>query len=343
MWKAMDIIAVFHALACFQIYFSPDGKKMESRLLNERLDIEHMRALLLQLPGGATVVDFEENILLDSVKSRTRLWEQKGTLAAFTFVDDFNNLWFEISPSHRTPLLEDEIVAWGVECVRKSNRESGQTCTLDASFGSGDAWQITMLLRNGFVQEPVRSLHYERRLDEPIQSFPIPKEYRLRCVLGEEEIPDLVALHRVAFGTDNMTEERRRVIMLAPTYEKDLDLVLVAPDEKLAAFCICGFDDPEKRIGYTDPIGTHSSYKGQGLAKAIVTAGLSILRERGAQKVRLGTSSENVAMQRLAESLGFVLVSEKLWFSKSVNDFSSGGLPATSGLVVKKGTADLIP
>jgi hypothetical protein len=68
------------------------------------------------------------------------------------------------------------------------------------------------------------------------------------------------------------------------------------------------------------------------------------LKEWGADKVQLvTTSSENVAMQRLAESLGFALVSEKLWFSKSVNDFSSGELPGTSGLVVKKGTADFLP
>jgi mycothiol synthase len=293
--------------------------KLKRRLLHNRSDIEQIRGLMSQLPADTTVVDFEENILLDSVKSRTSLWEQKGTLAGFAFVDDFNNLWFEISPSHRTCLLEDEIVMWGVECVCRSNQETSQNSSLDASFGSGDAWQITMLLRNGFEQGPVRSLHYERRLDELIQSFSIPEGFRLRCVLGEEEIPDLVALHRSAFGTDNMTEERRLAIMHAPGYDRTLDLILVAPGDKLAAFCICGFDDAEKRIGYTDPIGTHPSYKGQGLGKAIVTAGLSILRERGAQKVRLGTSSENIAMQRLAESLGFKLVSEKLWFSKSVD------------------------
>jgi len=54
------------------------------------------------------------------------------------------------------------------------------------------------------------------------------------------------------------------------------------------------------------------------MGRAIVTAGLIALQARGAKVAQLGTSSQNFAMQRLAESLGFELVSETFWFSKTV-------------------------
>ena len=144
--------------------------------------------------------------------------------------------------------------------------------------------------------------------------------FSLRCVEGEHEVESLVSLHRAAFGTENMTVEQRLAIMHGPQYEREMDLVAVAPNGELAAFCICGFDEQidAAKTGYIGSLGTFPDYQKCGLGKAMVTAGLHRLRNRGASTVELGTSSKNIPMQRLAESLGFIGVSEKLWFSKKV-------------------------
>jgi len=55
-----------------------------------------------------------------------------------------------------------------------------------------------------------------------------------------------------------------------------------------------------------------------GLGKAVVSAGMEKLKNLGARVVELGTSSENIAMQRLARSLGFTCIAEKIWFTKPV-------------------------
>ena len=81
---------------------------------------------------------------------------------------------------------------------------------------------------------------------------------------------------------------------------------------------MCGFEDQRRETGYTDPVGVRQEFQGQGLGKAILAAGLRELQRRGARRATLGTSSENPIMQRLAEALGFALVSERLWFSRSV-------------------------
>ena len=130
---------------------------------------------------------------------------------------------------------------------------------------------------------------------------------------------NLVDLHRAAFGTDNMTVEERLVIMRVPGYQHELDLVVTASNGELAAFCICGFDEEDETIGCTDPLGTHPRFQRLGLGSAIITAGMQALKSRGARVVELGTSSQNLPMQELAEKLGFLVVSEKLWFSKQVS------------------------
>jgi ribosomal protein S18 acetylase RimI-like enzyme len=137
-------------------------------------------------------------------------------------------------------------------------------------------------------------------------------------VTGENEVEALVSLHRSAFGTENMTVEERLAIMRAPNYVPELDLVVLAPNRELCAFCICRFEEGDDHTGYTDPIGTHLCYKRMGLGKALLSAGLRSIQQRGAIIAKLGTSSENIPMQKLAERVGFVCVSENLWFSKEV-------------------------
>lgn len=289
---------------------------MRSYPLQNEFDIQQMRELIENLPDESTVMDFEEAMFISSVRCRTKLWKENGKLIGFAFVDDYNNLQFEIATQNRTPQIKKEIVEWGIECMKKRNEETNQRDTLDASFRSENRWQIEMLMMHGFQQNQIRSLHYECDMGKPITEFPLAEGYHLRPVQGESEVGDLVALHRAAFGTENMTVEARIAIMKSPCYEPDLDYVLIAPNGQLAAFCICGFEDKEKGIGYTDPIGTHPHYQRQGLGKTILSAGLFALKERGAKKVGLGTSSENIAMRKLAESLGFRVVSERIWFSR---------------------------
>jgi mycothiol synthase len=190
---------------------------------------------------------------------------------------------------------------------------------VDACCRAGDVEQLRFLEKFGFVREPIRSLKYSRSLAEPIDEFPFPPGFSVRFVTGESEVEALVALHRAAFGTDNMTVEERLAIMRAPQYIPDLDFVAVAPNDDLSAFCICGLREGDNKIGFTDPIGTHPNYQRLGLGKAIVSAGLRALQERGATVAELGTSSTNIPMQKLAERMGFVCFSESLWFSKKVS------------------------
>jgi ribosomal protein S18 acetylase RimI-like enzyme len=288
---------------------------MQSCLLQNEAELQSIREFIQRLPE-LTLVDFEEMVLISAVRATLRLWKQEGQLAGFAYIDEYNNLWFETDPAFPPEQLEKEIVDWGVQCIRERNQSLEEAGTLDASCNAKNARRVEMLGKHGFMLESVRSLQYRLPLRGPVPSWTLPAGFSVRSVAGESEVEALVVLHRAAFGSEYMTVEQRLAMMHVPGYEQDLDLLAVAPDGELAAFCVCGF---ENGLAYTDPIGTHPKYRKLGLGKALVTAGLQALQARGAQEVKLGTSSQNLAMQRLAETLGFEVVSEKLWFSRPVD------------------------
>lgn len=280
--------------------------------------ITAMRALISALGPMSTTTDFEELIQMDSIRAVTRLWWSGSDLAAFAYVDDYSNLWFDIDPALDSDALAAEIVAWGVECMHRRSLEAGEEMTLDSCSSPRLTAHIRHLEANGFERQSTLSLNYFRPLSDPIPDFPLPAGFTCRPAAGEAEAQALVDLQHAAFGTENMTLERRLAIMRAPDYVADLDLVVTAPDGRMSAFCVCMQRDDQTDEAYTEPIGVHPDFRSLGLGKSILALALKSLRERGIKTARLGTSSENLAMQHLAEALGFIKEDGKLWFSRSI-------------------------
>ena len=262
---------------------------------------------------GAT--DLREMLCQPDLQANTRLWfDQQDQLIAFALVDAYSNLLFDYRPDANSQELEEAIMQWGVACG---------ALPLDAVCREDDVERMAWLTRHGFQPQAMRTLHFIRSLNDPIPDSQPPPGFSIRSVAGESEIEALVALHRAAFGTDNMTIEERRAMMSGPDYDPALDLVVVAPDGRLAGFCVCGIPREEnaatgRNEGYTDPIGVHPDFQKQRLAHALLLTGLHLLRERGLAYATLDTSSENVAMQAAARSAGFQLESTKVWFANSL-------------------------
>lgn len=126
-----------------------------------------------------------------------------------------------------------------------------------------------------------------------------------------------------------MTVEVRLAMMRVPGYDPELDLLAIAPDGRFAATCMCSISPEEnersgRNEGYTDPIATHPDFQRRGLATALLLTGFGKLKEHGVGAAVLGTSSDNVAMQRAAQGVGFHVQFAKLWFSRLVSPDQGG-------------------
>jgi len=89
-------------------------------------------------------------------------------------------------------------------------------------------------------------------------------------------------------------------------YRADLDCIAVAPDGRVAAYCLAWLDD-ETRAGELEPVGTHADFRRRGLAAAVCAFALQRLRDEGAEVAVVCARGDAgyPAPKQLYESLGF--------------------------------------
>jgi len=297
---------------------------ISSRLYEGEKDFQTMLDLLNRIRPASRINEFpaktslEENLASEEIRANTKLWFDGDQPIGWAYVDDSHNLLWELEKQYTEP-VGAEMVAWGVDCMRSGkNLAAGENSTLDASCREDFSERVDFLRQHGFRQTEVVTVHMKRNLSEPIPEFELPRGFQIRSVKGVEEAEAIASTHRAAFGTDYMTTENRLVIMNTSEYDPSLDLVVVAPDGTIAAYCTCSAEQSGQ--GYTDPLATHPNYQRMGLAKALLIQGMKMLKQRGMKSAHLGTSGDNIAMQKTAEAVGFFLEHRVIWFEKEIKN-----------------------
>jgi len=281
-----------------------------------------------QVTDFPSLIDLQEMLATSKIQAATHLWaDANGRLVGFVILDwDPTSalLIFEVAADWKEQGLEVAMCDWAGIFIQKFCPVISNSYLLETSARSDNLERLARLQGLGFKPQAGGSVQLERSLNEPIDKPQLPSGFFIRCLKGEMEAEAWVKLHRLAHGTENMTVEYKLAMMRTPSYEPDLDLVAVTTDGALAAYCVCFISIEENaltgvRIGYTDPIATHPDFQKRGLSKALILTGLYLLKERGMEYARLGTSSDNIAMIRTAESVGFHIKNEVLRFGKPIH------------------------
>lgn len=207
--------------------------------------------------------------------------------------------------------LLPEMIAWGQACA---GDETLYVVTLDRN-----AAEIALLEASRFVPEPAYAVHLRRTLQGEIPRSMLPAGFTLRPLAGECEVEARALLHRQAFDSNAVTDKGYHNVIRAPLYQPELDLVVVAPDGRLAAFCLCWLDEVNK-VGLVEPVGTHSDFRRMGLARAVMLEGLRRMQARGMQSAIIASVADNVASRTLYDGLGFTeLESHELVYKREKN------------------------
>ena len=143
--------------------------------------------------------------------------------------------------------------------------------------------------------------------------------FHIRPLNGASELDAYVDLHRAVFESTNMTVAWRKRTLQRPEYVPELDLVAVAPNGQLAAFCVCWLTENPNRDcrGQVEPLGVHPEYRRLGLGRAILWEGLKRLQSRGAQQIYVQTDNYRDAAFKLYESSGFRVQENILMYRKN--------------------------
>jgi ribosomal protein S18 acetylase RimI-like enzyme len=183
---------------------------------------------------------------------------------------------------------------------RRDLDRAGFACQADAGE---DSWSKVLMRRSG----------------PPPSDLPaLPPGFVVRPLGGQAEVEACVELQREVFGSKNMTVDWRSRMVHHPAYRPDLDLVVAAPDGRLAAFCICWLLETAGRAatGQVEPLGAREEYRGLGLGRAVLWEGLHRLHLLGAESVLVETDRFRGPALALYELAGFRVIREVLVYRK---------------------------
>lgn len=87
-------------------------------------------------------------------------------------------------------------------------------------------------------------------------------------------------------------------------YRDDLDLVVLAPGDEVAAYGLF-WHDPVSATGLVEPMRTEDEHQRRGLARHVLTAGVERLVRAGAERIKICYEPDNPAAGHLYTSAGF--------------------------------------
>jgi GNAT superfamily N-acetyltransferase len=155
-----------------------------------------------------------------------------------------------------------------------------------------DALRQDVLARQGYHRGTWPESKHARLLDVPLPDAPLPPGYTIRALGAVGELPARSWASWRAFHPDDPDEdydgwEWYLNLQHMPLYRRDLDIVAIAPDGELAAFCTAWYDDVT-RTGHFEPVGTVPEHQRRGLGKAVMCEAMRRLKRLGATKAVVG-------------------------------------------------------
>jgi len=284
-------------------------------------DLQQMQRLLMEARsrgsdwshshiGEATFRIFMLLCHLDP-QTHIRLWHTAtGALVAYALLGEDPFFDIQVAPEVQWTGIEEEAFAWAEATLaglrqRDPERWSGD---LVAFARQDDGRRRVFLGQHGFrYSGEFAEVNMLRALSGPIPEPVAPPGYQIRALFGIEEAPVRAAAHREVWlpWTDgDITDDQYAAFMQLPAYQRDLDIVAIAPDGTIAAF-VNGWNDPLNRISELGGVGVVPAHRRQGLMRALLLEVLRRMQAQGMERACVSTGVTNIPAIRLYSGVGF--------------------------------------
>lgn len=138
-----------------------------------------------------------------------------------------------------------------------------------------------------------------RDLTDPVEGPGVRVE-----VVGQELVPERVALQRAAFPGSTFTENRWHAMADGPLYA-DARCLVAFDDRGNAVATVTVWSAGPGRPGLIEPLGAHPDHRGHGYGTAITRAAAAALRELGSSSAIVCTPTSNAPGVAAYRSAGF--------------------------------------
>jgi GNAT superfamily N-acetyltransferase len=246
------------------------------------------------------------NIFHLKMEDVVTLWEADGQIVAMLNPDTPGEAFFQVHPAYRSVELFCEMLDIA-ETKLPNHREVGLS-ELISWVNEKDNLFKEVLTRCGYTRSRFKAEHMRHRLfTQPVPDSVVPDGYTVRALGDESELPARSWLSWKAFHPDEPDEKYQgwewyKNVQRVPLYNRDLDIVAVATDGELAAFCTVWVDNVT-RTAVFEPVGTHPNHQKRGLGKAVMSEGLRRALKLGATMAMV--NSYTTGAYALYDSMGF--------------------------------------
>ena len=176
--------------------------------------------------------------------------------------------------------------------------------TVEVAARDDDFELLDLLAEGGFVaddhQSGITSMDAEDRPDVST----LPEGFVLVDRAGDPRTP-----HPMRRRSGEGVEARLHQCSL---YDPALDLAVEAADGQVAGYALLWFDHVTA-VGIVEPMRVEDAYQRRGLARAMLTAGLDRLAQRGARRLKVGYATD--VARRLYVGAGFRVTSTSRTYS----------------------------
>jgi len=223
-----------------------------------------------------------------------------------------------VQPEHRKRGLIGELFS----SSRKRAKELGAEVA-HVNIDEDNVAEKKLLLELGFSL--VRRF-LELRLDiDRVDGLGVHPTIRC-CYLQAGDEDELTRLQNRAFagmwGYNPNTVEEMSFRINSSTWSRR-DIVLTYEGDRAIGCCwigmVCEGGVPSVRKGRIHMLGVDPGYRGKGIGRELMMAGLTRLRNRGLKVAELTVDGENRTARALYQSLGFEVQANTLWYEKVVN------------------------
>lgn len=252
-----------------------------------------------------------------------RLWYEDDKLVGYCLLGEDPSFDVQVYPDFVWQGIEEQALEWTENRLVVLRQ-------IDPTFWGGnlvsgsrldDPIRITFLEQHGFRQGGEFSeVNMICNLDHDIPAGTVPIGYVIRSVAEQGELANRAEAQRDVWRpwtVGNLKDEDYAIMMQLPGYDRELDIVAVAPDGTIAAY-VNGWNDDLNKIGDFGPLGTRPAYRRLGLMNAVLLECQRRMQARGMNRVSVSTGVSNISAQKLYEGVGFKIVNQYLEYVKTV-------------------------
>ena len=144
----------------------------------------------------------------------------------------------------------------------------------------------------------------------------LPYGFSVKFIQDVEDYERVYKAYELCYGI-LFNESMLNNFYKTSTYRKELDVVIVGPDNEVVALCSGRYDETNK-MASVEAVSCYKEYRNKGISKAMLLYILNEAKKLGAEKVTVLTSmpERHIAPNRLYESVGFNIVGKSYVWKK---------------------------